>query len=175
MNAPGPKTIRVVRVAARDVRDLRHRVLWPNKARPEDCVIDIDESPEAIHLGAFISNDESWGIQIPGMEGAMVGACSLFHQHCTRTSVPWGEGEDVRLRVMGTLPEVRGWGAGAALIAQAAEEVRLAGRSVLWCDAREVAFGFYERMGFGYLNEVYDIPEIGPHRTMALDVSSLPH
>ena len=105
----------------------------------------------------------------------MVGACSLFHQHCTRASVPWGEGEDVRLRVMGTLPEVRGWGAGAALIAQAAEEVRLAGRRVLWCDAREVAFGFYERMGFGYLNEVYDIPEIGPHRTMALDVSSLPH
>ena len=64
---------------------------------------------------------------------------------------------------------------GAALIAKAAEEVRFAGRRVLWCDAREVAFGFYERMGFGYLNEVYDIPEIGPHRTMALDVSSLPH
>lgn len=175
MNAPGPKTIRVVRVAARDVRELRHRVLWPHKAKPEDCLIDIDESPDAIHLGAFISEDEPWGIQISGMEGVMVGACSLFHQHCTRTSVPWKEGEDVRLRVMGTLPEVRGWGAGAALIAKAAEEVRLAGRSVLWCDAREVAFGFYERMGFGYLNEVYDIPEIGPHRTMALDVSSLPH
>ena len=78
----------------------------------------------------------------------------------------------MRLRVMGTLPEV-GVGAGAALIAQAAEEVRLAGRQVL-VRCREVAFGFYERMGFG-VNEVYEIPEIGPHRTMALDVSSLPH
>ena len=93
MNAPGPKTIRVVRVAARDVRELRHRVLWPHKARPEDCVIDVDESPEAIHLGAFISEDEPWGIEIPGVKGALVGACSLFHQHCTRTSVPWEKGK----------------------------------------------------------------------------------
>ena len=175
MNAPNHNSIRVVRVSPQDVRVLRHRVLWPHKARPEDCVIDIDESPVAIHLGAFISDDVPWGIEIPGVKGALVGACSLFHQHCTRTSVPWEEGEDVRLRVMGTLHEVRGWGAGAALIARAAEEVRLAGRRVLWCDAREVAFGFYERMGFGYFNEAYDIPEIGPHRTMALDVSSLPH
>jgi len=70
---------------------------------------------------------------------------------------------------------VRGWGAGAALIRKAAHEVRAQDREVLWCDAREVAFGFYERMGFGYLNDTYDIPDIGPHRTMALDLSSLPH
>ena len=46
---------------------------------------------------------------------------------------------------------------------------------MLWCDAREVAFGFYERMGFVFLNDTYDIPDIGPHRTMALDLSSPPH
>jgi len=46
---------------------------------------------------------------------------------------------------------------------------------VLWCDAREVAFGFYARMGFVFLNDTYDIPDIGPHRTMALDLSSRPH
>ena len=59
-----------------------------------------------------------------------------------------GEVEDVRLRVMGTLPE-SGLGAGAALIAKAVEEVRFAGRRVLWCDAREVAFGFYSAWGLG--------------------------
>ena len=38
----------------------------------------------------------------------------------------------------------------------------------LWCDAREVAFPFYERMGFKFVSEGYHVPEIGPHRMMAL-------
>ena len=45
-------------------------------------------------------------------------------------------------------------------------------KSVLWCDAREVAFGFYERLGFGFMNEMYELPDVGPHRTMALVLSS---
>ena len=73
---------------------------------------------------------------------------------------------------MGTLPEVRGQGAGAALIAGALDEVVRREKSVLWCDAREVAFGFYERLGFGFMNEMYELPDVGPHRTMALVLSS---
>jgi GNAT superfamily N-acetyltransferase len=73
---------------------------------------------------------------------------------------------------MGTLPEVRGLGAGAALIASASDEVLRRGKTVLWCDAREVAFGFYERLGFDFMNEVYELPDVEPHRTMALVLSS---
>ncbi len=86
--------------------------------------------------------------------------------------MPWGEEDALRLRVMGTLPEVRGQGAGAALVARATEEVVKRGKSVLWCDAREVAFGFYERLGFDFMNEMYVLPDVGPHRTMALVLSS---
>lgn len=168
-----PVTIRSV--DSRDVRELRHRVLWPHKSSPEECVIEVDEHPGAIHLAAFTDAKEKWGIQVSGLEGRLVGACSLFLEHCTRCPVQWSSDMDVRLRVMGTLPEVRGGGAGAALIARAAEEVRTMGRKVLWCDAREVAFGFYTKMGFVFLNDTYDIPDIGPHRTMALDVSSAAH
>ncbi|MGB1481234.1 MAG: GNAT family N-acetyltransferase [Flavobacteriales bacterium] len=165
----------VRRIPAVATRELRHRVLWPHKPSPDVCVIDLDEAPGAVHLGAFVASDVTWGIEVLEFDGRLVGACSLFDQHCDRVAVPWAVGRDVRLRVMGTLPEVRGWGAGAAIVRKAAQEVRAQGRDVLWCDAREVAFGFYERMGFGYLNDTYDIPDIGPHRTMALDLSSLPH
>ncbi|MDA0729391.1 MAG: GNAT family N-acetyltransferase [Bacteroidetes bacterium] len=169
-------TVWVNRIPAEATRLLRHRVLWPHKASPEVCVIDIDHAPHAIHLGAFVPAEvaKPWGIEVPGLDGKLVGACSLFDQHCQRVEVPWKEGMDMRLRVMGTLPEVRGWGAGGALIHRAAEETLALGRQVLWCDARQVAFGFYERLGFDYLNEIYDIPDIGPHRTMALDLSSPP-
>jgi GNAT superfamily N-acetyltransferase len=164
--------VEVRNIPSEGTRELRHRVLWPHKASPDVCVIDLDSRADAIHLGAFVHGDVPWGIRVAGQTGRLVGACSLFDQHCDRVNVEWAEGADMRLRVMGTLPQIRGAGAGAALISQAAEEVRKLGRSVLWCDAREVAYGFYERMGFVFLNDPYHIPDIGPHRTMALDLSS---
>ena len=69
---------------------------------------------------------------------------------------------------MGTLPEVRGKGAGAAIVRYAANWSREQGAVWLWCDAREVAFPFYERMGFEFVSEGYHVPDIGPHRMMAL-------
>ena len=175
MNASNRLPVRVERVSSQDVRALRHRVLWPHKPSPDMCVIDLDDAPHAIHLAAFADQDLPWGLAAHGQQGSLVGACSLFDQPCERLAVSWREGQSMRLRVMGTLPEARGWGAGAALIARAAEEVRSLGKEVLWCDARQVAFGFYERMGFVFLNDTYDIPDIGPHRTMALDLSSRAH
>ena len=175
MNASNRLPVRVKRVSSQDVRALRHRVLWPHKASPDVCVIDLDDAPHAIHLAAFANQNLPWGLAAHGQQGSLVGACSLFDQPCERLAVPGRDGQSMRLRVMGTLPEARGWGAGAALIARAAEEVRSLGKEVLWCDAREVAFGFYQRMGFVFLNDTYDIPDIGPHRTMALDLSSRAH
>ena len=155
-----------------ETRELRHRVLWPHKPSAQACVIDVDEADHAIHLGVFMAECMSWGVSLDGRKGALVGVCSLFDQPCTRCAVPWGEEDALRLRVMGTLPEVRGQGAGAMLVARATEEVVKRGKSVLWCDAREVAFGFYERLGFDFMNEMFVLPDVGPHRTMALVLSS---
>jgi GNAT superfamily N-acetyltransferase len=67
---------------------------------------------------------------------------------------------------MGTRSEVRGLGAGAALVEEAGRWAARQGAHWLWCDAREVALGFYARMGFDFVSETYDVPEIGPHRMM---------
>lgn len=144
-------------IAAAETRSLRHRLLWPHKPSPDVCIIDVDEAEHAHHVGAF------------NAKGEHVGVCSLFHQRSDRFPEALPVDDDVyRLRVMGTLPEVRGRGAGAAIVRYAAKWSREQGAVWLWCDAREVAFPFYERMGFKFVSEGYHVPEIGPHRMMAL-------
>lgn len=139
-------------------RQLRHVILWPHKPSPEVCIIEGDK--DAMHLGAFTET------------GQHVGVCSLFLGMRSERfpEVLPGEATVCRLRVMGTLPEVRGQGAGRALIERAKEEAKGAGADWLWCDAREVALGFYERLGFGYCSGFYEVPEIGRHRMMAIEL-----
>ena len=172
MRVPSDSAFEVHELRPEETRELRHRVLWPHKRSAQECVIDVDEADHATHLGVFMAEPAPWGVSLDGRAGALVGVCSLFDQPCTRCAVPWENEDALRLRVMGTLPEVRGRGAGAALIAGALDEVVRREKSVLWCDAREVAFGFYERLGFGFMNEMYELPDVGPHRTMALVLSS---
>jgi ribosomal protein S18 acetylase RimI-like enzyme len=52
------------------------------------------------------------------------------------------------------------------LVEQALSIVESSGYDVLWCDAREVALGFYEQLGFERIDEWYDIPNIGKHQFM---------
>ena len=143
-------------IAAEETRSVRFRVLWPHKPSAEECVIDADHSDGAYHIGAFDENKQ------------LVGVCSLFNQRSDRHPGALPDTDSVyRLRVMGTTPDVRGKGAGAAIIEFACAWCQEQDVKWLWCDAREVAFGFYERMGFECLSEMYQVPQVGPHQMMA--------
>lgn len=140
-------------IGAELTKPLRHQVLWPHIENTEDCIIDIDHREDAIHLGAF---DE---------EGKIVGVCSLFEMTTPKLDFP----KQYRLRAMATDPAVRGTGAGRAIVEFALETVKTAGYDVLWCDARKVALGFYERMGFERIDEWYEVRNIGPHQLMYVE------
>ena len=139
----------VIQISASDTRALRFRVLWPHKANVEACIIDIDEAPHAIHLGSMVN-------------GELVGTASLFEM--SHREVPGRR--QYRLRAMATAPEVRGIGAGKAIVQEAIRRLKADGYDTLWCDARAVALGFYENLGFEYGSDWYEIPQIGPHRRM---------
>ncbi len=146
----------VRQITAAETRPVRHIVLWPHKENVEECVIDVDAAPHAHHVGAF---DES---------GVLVGVCSMFHQRSERFPGAISSDQRVyRLRVMGTLNEVRGQGAGAAIIDYACQWCKSKGVNWIWCDAREIAFPFYEKQGFSFLSELYEVHPVGPHRMMA--------
>ncbi len=136
-------------ISAEATRPVRHQVLWPHLAREEDCVIDIDHREDAIHLGAFLDDQ-------------LVAVCSLFEMKSEKIK----DQKQYRLRAMGSLPEVRGTGAGRSIVQKALSLVEAKGMDVLWCDARKVALGFYEKLGFERIDEWYDVPKIGPHQFM---------
>ena len=136
-------------IHATETRILRHKVLWPHLLSSEDCTIDIDEREDAIHLGAFVN-------------GSLVGVCSLFEME-----TPKLRGNRMyRLRAMATDTTVRGTGVGRAIVEHALELIQSKGYDLLWCDARKVALGFYERMGFDRIDEWYEVRTIGPHQLM---------
>lgn len=136
-------------IYAAETRNLRHKVLWPHLSNSEDCIIDIDEREDAIHLGAFVN-------------GSLVGVCSLFEME-----TPKLQGNRMyRLRAMATDPSVRGTGSGRAIVEHALALIHSKGYDLLWCDARKVALGFYERLGFDRIDEWYEVRNIGPHQLM---------
>lgn len=136
-------------ITADDTRDIRFRVLWPHKDRMEECVIDSDHRADAIHLGTFDGD-------------RIVSVLSLFEMATPKLEFE----KQYRLRVMGTDPLYGGKGAGKLIVEFAKEIIRNRGYEVIWCDARKVAIGFYENLGFQMVGDWYDVPKIGPHKTM---------
>jgi GNAT superfamily N-acetyltransferase len=135
-------------VTAAEVRQLRHALLRPFEP-PERIVYHGDDAPDTLHAGAF-QGDELVGIASVCRE-AMPGGCDPGS---------W------RLRGMATLPRVRGAGYGRALLDACFAHIRARGGSLLWCNARVVALGFYERLGFVAQGLEFEIHPIGPHYVM---------
>ena len=135
------------RITAEQVRSVRHRVLRPGQPF-ESSVYPGDDLPTTVHLGAFAGDE-------------LVGIASLYHEPRAGTADGW------RLRGMATVPEVRGQGLGAALLDACLDHAGTAGDAEVWCNARMVAVGFYERAGFEVLSDQFDVPGIGPHVVMA--------
>ncbi len=144
--------IRVLPAAA--VRPLRLSVLRSD-GRPEDVVWPGDDDPAARHLGAFAA-------------GKLVGIASI--RPAPHPSDP--RPDDWQLRGMATRSEVRGQGAGKAVLSACLAHAAGEGGRRLWCNARTSAAGFYERAGFSKVGAEFDVPAIGPHVVMELALRS---
>ena len=71
---------------------------------------------------------------------------------------------------MGTHPDYRKKGLGKLLIDFAKEQLKQNGVDLIWCDARIVATGFYQKQGFKIIGEQYEVPVIGPHYLMYIEL-----
>ena len=152
--------IEVRKVDSQVLKQVRYQVLWPHLKNETQATIDIDQSEFAIHLAAF-------------KNGNVVGVASLFRQNCDRFPQQFKSLKVRRLRAMGVLDHMRGEGVGSFIIQKAMEELKGDGVDVVWCDAREVAWVFYELQGFkfgGNMNgedlEAYQVPNVGLHKIM---------
>ena len=144
-------------ITAEETRALRAAVLRPGK-RPDELVYPGDDHPAGLHVGAFESDH-------------LVGIATIYPEPPPpeyADQLP--PGEAFRLRGMATLPEVRGAGHGRLLLEACFDHVRAHGARLLWCNARVVALDFYLRMGLQTIGPEFDLPDIGPHYVMWIDL-----
>ena len=131
------------------IKGLRYEVLWPHKNSVEECTIDPDNENSTFHIGATI------GEEVVGTSTLIVDINPKFEEQ-----------NQYRLRAMATSPKIRGTRTGVAIVNRAIDELRKRDVKLIWCDARLIATGFYEKLGFKVKGDVYEVPNIGPHKLM---------
>lgn len=130
---------------------LRLRVLRPGQP-PSSVDHNYDHLADAVHVAAIDASDD-------------VVACATLYPEETPDGRPaW------RLRAMASAPEVRGKGYGASVLRFGMQLARDRGGELLWCNARSGAVWFYERLGFVKMSEEFEIPPIGPHFVMEVEL-----
>ena len=150
---PRPSRQRKVRsISAAQARPLRQAILRPHQPL-EACIYEADDDPSSAHFGAVA-------------DGRLVGIASIYRQRedGSRDPFVW------RLRGMATLEAVRGQGYGVALIEVCVRHAQREGGMRLWCNARTTVAGFYRGVGFREKGEEFDLPGLGPHVVMELEL-----
>ena len=139
---------KIEKVSPDVVRPLRHKVLRPNLPFEASC-LPSDNDPGAIHF--TLKKDDM-----------ILSIASLYYE--SLEAMP--NKNAYRLRGMATEPSEQRKGFGAIILHVAMDYLKKeTDVEILWCNARVTAFGFYEKMGFIILGKVFDIPNLGPHKT----------
>lgn len=140
-------------ITAAEARTVRFPVLRAGMP-PESAIFDHDDDPNVRHFGAFDGS-------------RLVGVATFFPEPCPgRPGLPaW------RLRGMATLKDMQGRGAGRALVAEGVRVAAAAGATLMWCNARVTARGFYEKLGYVAVGGEFELPASGKHYVMIMDLS----
>lgn len=145
-------SVRVEQVLPAVTVPLIHKVLRPHQEWAE--VARIGAVPGAVGLAAYLDDQ---------VVGSAILSPEALPDEPDRPGA-W------RLRGMATAPELRGQGIGTRVLRTAVDLVASSGDTLLWCNARVSAVGFYEHAGFSTLGEPWDEPAIGPHVRMSRPV-----
>ncbi len=142
--------MKVLRISANDTYQIRHQVLAPHL--PHDAIKfeNDDDEDLSFHLGAFL-------------DGKLVSVASFFYEKNPKFS----DLHQYQLRGMATLPEFEKKGFSRELLKVAFPIIKQNFCTLLWCNARKSAVGFYEKVGFLKTQDAeFEIKDIGPHYLM---------
>lgn len=133
---------------------LRQKVLKPF-LQEEECINPGDDLPSTHHFACYAINSE--------MEKIVSIASFIQEPHPIAPDAQ----SPYRLRGMATDIAAQGSGAGALVLNEGMKFLKSqTACNFVWCNAREKAFGFYQKMGFTTHGEMFDIKDIGPHKVM---------
>ena len=107
---------------------LRQEVLYPAQKLYE---MELDEDQEGIHFGAFTDNK-------------LVGIISLFQTN-----------KSFQFRKLAVSSEYQRIGVGNALLRRVEEFAESEGGTLIWCNARVTAIGFYIKAGYTHTGKLF--------------------
>jgi len=67
---------------------------------------------------------------------------------------------------MASVKKAQGKGFGKLLLDEAEKTLKNQGVEILWCNARTVALGFYKKLGYQLVGNVFQVEQVGPHFVM---------
>jgi predicted GNAT family N-acyltransferase len=139
----------IIEIPTRDTYPLRQRVLRPHHGI-ESCIWPGDDDPGVFHLAAV-------------EDGKQVCVASFYPEK----HPDFKDAVQFRLRGMATHEDYRGKNIGKKLMQHAMESLRTTHpETLLWCNARTLAAGFYKKMDFEQWGEEFNITGVGPHLVM---------
>lgn len=138
--------IEIKKIKTEDTYSIRLEVLRKNIPLPYKFNGDFDES--TFHLGAFKNN-------------VLIAVSSYM-----KSDYPSFKGNQYQLRGMATLQEHQGIGAGKLMVEESYKILKGLNINCLWCNAREIAVPFYEKLGMKTFGEKFDVKLIGDHYVM---------
>ena len=144
--------MKILRISTVDTYPIRNFILRPHKPIKE-CQFEGDDHELTFHLGGF-------------EQGKLVSIASFYYQK--NPQLP--QEHQFRLRGMATLPEFQGKGFSKGLLKIAFPMIKKSFCETVWCNARQVAYGFYKKVGFDFTGKEFVIPDIGPHTLMTKEL-----
>lgn len=127
---------------------VRQPVLRPGKPA-ESCIFEGDDLPTTVHFGIYDGK-------------ILAGIVSIFKSN----SDLFTQSSQFQLRGMAVLDSYQKKGLGEKLVLAAEEYITTHNGSLIWFNAREVAVGFYKKLGYAIIGDAFPIGDIGPHYVM---------
>ena len=138
----------VKQVSYQSVLPLRAKVLRAGKTA-EECLLPKDKMNTTYHFAAF-------------EQSRIIGVATVQQENhpYLKANAPY------RLRGMAADVDFRKRGVGRAIMVQVESFLKNHNVDLLWFNARINAFPFYQSMGFEFDGELFELPDIGPHKVM---------
>ena len=127
---------------------VRLPVLRPGKT-VESCVFDGDDLPTTVHFGIF--EDEN-----------LIGVISVFKANTNLLP----QNNQFQILGMAVLDSHQKRGLGDRLVKAAEDNIISQNADAIWFNAREIAVGFYKKMGYEIIGTPFTIGDIGVHHVM---------
>ena len=136
------------KITAAETYPLRHKILRQNEPI-EKCVYPFDTADSTVHFGLFEHN-------------ALFGIISVFE---TKKDV-FTDQKQFQIRGMAVIENQQKKGYGAALVKHTMAYLQKEKEFLIWFNARIIALGFYEKLGFERIGTAFEIAPIGIHYIM---------